>query len=105
MSSRYTNYIYHSRTLIIEGSGSVKINALLNSITYQPGIDKTCLYIKDPYEAKYQLLINKRKSVRLKHCSDPNAFIEYSNDMDNIYEKTDKYNPNKKRKILIYVMM
>ena len=51
MSSRYTNYIYHSRTLIIEGSGSVKANALLNSITYQPGIDKICLYVKDPYEA------------------------------------------------------
>ena len=30
-----------------------------------------------------------------------NAFIEYSNDMDDIYINIEEYNPNKKRKILI----
>ena len=30
-----------------------------------------------------------------------NEFIEYSNDMDDIYKNIDEYNPNKKRKILI----
>ena len=29
------------------------------------------------------------------------AFIEYSNDMDDIYKNTEEYNPSKKRKILI----
>ena len=29
------------------------------------------------------------------------AFIEYSNDMDDIYINIEEYNPNKKRKILI----
>ena len=46
-------------------------------------------YAKDSYEAKYQALINKRESAGLKHCNDPKAFIEYSNDMDDIYENID----------------
>ena len=46
-------------------------------------------YAKDTYEAKYQVLIKKRESAGLKHCNDPKAFIEYSNDMDDIYENID----------------
>ena len=53
------------RTLIIGGSGSGKTNALLNFINSQPDIDKIYLYTKDQYEAKYQLLINKRESTGL----------------------------------------
>ena len=59
------------------------------------------MYAKDPYEAKYQLLINKRKSTGLKHFNDPRAFIEYSNDMQDVYENIDEYNIDKKLKILI----
>ena len=59
------------------------------------------LYSKDPYEAKYQLLINKRESTGLKYLNDSKAFIEYSNDIDNIYRNIEENNPNKKRKILI----
>ena len=55
------------RILIIGGSGSGKTNALLNLINNQPDIDKIYLYAKDPYEAKYQFLINKRESFGLKH--------------------------------------
>ena len=47
----------------------------------QPDNDKIYLYAKDPYEAKYQYLINRRKSVSINHFNDPKAFIEYSNDM------------------------
>ena len=43
-------------------------------------------------------LINKRG---LKHFNDFKAFIEYSNDKDDIYRNIEEYNPNKKRKILI----
>ena len=57
------------------------------------------LYAKDPFEAKYQLLLHKRASVGLKYFEDPKTFIEYLNDTD-IYENIDEYNPNKKRKIL-----
>ena len=54
------------RILIIGGSGSGKTNALLNLINNQPEIDKIYLYAKDPYEKKYQYLINKREKVGLK---------------------------------------
>ena len=53
---------YPYRILIIGGSGSGKTNALLNLINNQPDIDKIYLYAKDPYEAKYQFLINKREA-------------------------------------------
>ena len=59
------------------------------------------LYGKDPSEVKYQLLINKRESTRLKYLNDSKAFIEYSNDIGHIYKNIEVYNPNKKRKILI----
>ena len=49
--------------LIVGGSGSGKTNALLNLINNQPDIDKIYLYVKDPYEAKYQYLIHKRQKL------------------------------------------
>ena len=66
----------------------------------QQDIDKIYLYAKDPYEDQYQYLINKRKSIGLKHFNDPKAFIEYSNDMYDVYNKIDSYNPDKENKIL-----
>ena len=89
------------RILIIGGSGSGKTNALLNLINNQPDIDKIYLYAKDLYEPKYQFLINKRESTGLKHFNDPKAFIEYSNDMHDIYKNINNYNRNKENKILI----
>ena len=59
------------------------------------------LYAKDPCEAIYQLLINKRKSTCLKYLNDSETFFEYSNDMNNIYKKLEEHNSNKKQKILI----
>ena len=88
------------RILIIGGSRSGKTNALLNLINNQPGIDKIYLYAKDPYEAKYQFLINLREKVT-EHFDDPNAFIEYSNKRHNVYKNINYYNPNKDCKILI----
>ena len=89
------------RILLIGGSGSGKTNALLNLINNQPDIDKIYLYPKDPYEKKYQYLINKREKVGLNHFNDPKAFIEYSNDMQDVYKNIEDYNPIKKRKVLI----
>ena len=89
------------RILIIGGSGWGKTNALLNLINNQSDIDKICLHVKDPYEAKYQFLITKRESTGLNHFNDPKVFIEYSNDMQAVYKNIDEYNANKERKILI----
>ena len=88
------------RILIIGGSGSGKTNALLNLINNQPDIDKIYLYAKDPYEAKYQFLINKRENTGLKHINDPKAFIEYSKYMQDVCKNIDEYNEDKERKIL-----
>ena len=81
--------------LIIGGAGSWKTNALLNSINNQPDIDKIYLYAKDPYKAKYQYLINKRKNVGLKHYDYPKACIEYWNNMQDVYENIEEYNLKK----------
>ena len=61
------------------------------------------MFTKDPYEAKYQFLINKTESTGLKHFNDPKAFIEYSNDMQDVYKSIDEYNAGKERKILIFL--
>ena len=88
------------RILIIGGSGSKKTNALLNLINNQLNTDKIYLYAKDPYEAKYQFLINERESTVLNHFHDPKAFIEYSNYRQDVYKKIDEYNVEKECKIL-----
>ena len=89
------------RILIIGGSGSGKTNVLLNLIENQPDIDKIYLYEKDPYEAKYQYLINIHEKLGLKRFNDPKAFTEYSNDMCDVYKNIDEYKIDKERKILI----
>ena len=89
------------RILIIGGSGSGKTNALLNLINNQPDVDKIYFYAKDLYEAKYQYLINKREKVGLDHFDDPKAFIEYSNDIQDVCKNIEDYNPRKNRKVLI----
>ena len=92
------------RMLMIGGSGSGKNNALFNLIKQQDGdnlIDKICLYAKDLREPKYQFLIKKSEDVGIKHLNDPNAFLEYSNTMDDVYNNIDDYNLNRKRKIFI----
>ena len=89
------------RILIIGGSGSGKTNLLLNLIESQPDIDKIYLYAKDQYESKCQYFISKTEGVGINHFSDPKAFIDYSNDMHDVYKNTDDYSPDKENKILI----
>ena len=76
------------RILIIGGSGSGKTNLLVNLIENQPDIHKIYLYAKDPYEAKYQYLVNKRK-CKNKSFYDPKAFIECSKYMCDVYKNID----------------
>ena len=74
---------------------------MLNLVNDEPDIDKFYLYAKDPYETKYQLLINERESTSLKNLNDSKVFIEYSYYMNDINKNIEEYNPNKKREILI----
>ena len=87
--------------LLLGSSGSGKTNALLNLIKEQDDIDKIYLYAKDLSEPKYEFLIKKREDAGTKHFSHPNAFIECSNTMDDVYENIDDYNSNRQRKNLI----
>ena len=86
------------RMLIIGPSGSGKTNTLLHLIDKFHPIDKIYLYVKDTDEEKYQYLINKREQVGIKKLNDPHAFIEYSNDINDVLEDINNY--NKKRDLL-----
>ena len=74
---------------------------MLNLINEQNDVDKIYLYAKDLSEPKYEILIENRQNVGIKHFNDPNAFIESSNTMDDVYENINDYNPSRKRQILI----
>ena len=89
------------RILIIGGFGSGKTIALLSLIEIQPDINKTYLYSKDPYEVKYQYLIDIREKVGIDDFDNPKAFIEYSDDMHDVYKNINEYNIDKDCKMLI----
>ena len=76
---------------------------MINLINEQNDIDKIYLYARDLSKPKYEYLIKKRGDAGIKHLNDPNAFIECSNTMDDVYENIDDYNSSRKRKILIAV--
>ena len=92
------------RMLIRGPSGSGKTNALLHliqNLNDTHPIDKIYLYAMDLNEPKYEFLINNRKNAGIKNYNDPNAFIEYSNTMDDVFSNIDGYNTKRKRRILI----
>ena len=74
--------------LRIRRSKSGKTNLSFNLISQEPDLDKTYLYAKDPREAKFKFLINKREKTGFKqHSNDSKVLNKYSNDMDDIYHK------------------
>ena len=89
------------KVLIIGGSGSGKTNALVNLINEQNDIDKIYLYARDLNETKYKILIKKHEDAGIKHLNDPNALIECSNTLDDVYENINNYTSSRNRKILI----
>ena len=89
------------RMLIIGPSGSSETNTLLQLIDKFHPIDKIYLYAKDTDEHKYQYLINKREQAGIKNLNDSHAFIEYSNDMNDVLEDINNYNKNGDKKVLI----
>ena len=79
----------------------MRLNAWFSLVTHQPDTGKIHLYAKNPYKGTYQLLVNIREGTGIKYLSDSEAFIEYSNGMDDIYRNIEEYNPNRNRKIMI----
>ena len=86
------------RILLIGGSGLEKethyliwwnnktmmIIALLSKLYVQK------LYVQDSYETKYHYLIKKREKNGLENLKDPKAFIEYSNNMQDVIKNIEK---------------
>ena len=94
------NHLY--RILIIDGSGSRKTNVLLNLIKHQrTDTGKIYLYVKDPFESKYQLPINGSQKVGNEIIKIRKAFIDYSQTMGDVYGNFEDYNPREKRLVLI----
>ena len=89
------------KMLIIGPSGSGKTNTLLHLINDLNPIDKIYLYAKDLYEPKYEYLLNKREQAGIKNLNDPHAFIEYSNDVNDVLDDINNYNKNRDKKVLI----
>ena len=89
------------RMLIIGPSGSGKTNTSLHLINNLHPVDKIYLYAKDIHEPKYGYLINKREQAGIKNLNDPQAFIEYSDDMNDVLDDINNYNKNRDKKVLI----
>ena len=98
-SSERNNWTF--RMLIVGPSGSGKTNTLLHLINNLHPIDKIYLYAKDLHEPKYEYLINKREQAGIKNLNDPHAFIEYSDDMNDVLDDINNYNKNRDKKVLI----
>ena len=96
-SSEDNNWAF--RMLIIGPSGSGKTNTLLHLINNLHPIDKVyMLYIHKP---KYEYLINKREQAVIKNLNDPHAFIEYSDDMNDVLDDINNYNKNRDKKVQV----
>ena len=87
--------------LIIGPSGSGKTDTLFHLINNLHPIDKAYLYAKDIHEPKYEYFINKREQVGIKNLNHPKAFIEYSDDMNDVFDDINNYNKNRDKKVLI----
>ena len=87
--------------MVIGGSGPRKTNALLNLINKKDDIDNIYLYAKDLSEPKYEFLIKKRRDAGIKRFNDPNAFIECSDTIKDVYANIDDYSSSRNRKSLI----
>ena len=86
---------------IIGPSGSGKTNTLLHLINNLHPTDKIYLYAKDLAEPKYKFLINKREQAGIKNLNDPHTFIEYSDNMNDVYADISNYNKKRENKVLI----
>ena len=62
------------------------------------------MYARDLNEPKYQVLIKKHENAGIKYLNNPNAFIECSNAMDDVYENINDYNPTREKKSKSFLM-
>ena len=69
---------------------------LLNLIKHQRyDVDKIYYHIKNPFESKYQLVINRREKAEIKQEKNSRKFINYSKTIDDVYENLKDHNLTK----------
>ena len=69
---------------------------LLNLIKHQRyDVDKIYYHIKNPFESKYQLVINRREKAEIKQEKNSREFINYSKTIDDVYENLKDHNLTK----------
>ena len=68
---------HHSHRIVMTGgSGSYKVKILLNLIKHQRlDTDKIYIYVKNTFESKYQLLINRIEKVGIKKLKNPTHLL------------------------------
>ena len=59
------------------------------------------IYHKDPFKSKYEWFIKGREQVVIENLKNPNAFVDYSQTIDGVYENLEDYGPTKERRVLI----
>ena len=74
---------------------------MLNAINYETDIDKSFYMQRIHLKQNINDQINNRKSIVIKYLDDSKAFIEYLNDMYDIYKYNEENKPDKKQNILI----
>ena len=89
------------KILVICYSGFLK--CFIKVVRHQLYFIELYLYVKDPYEAIYQLLTNKQKETGIKHPKDSKAFIEDSSNLKHVDPIIDAINSNEKfQKLVIF---
>ena len=53
-------------------------------------------YVRDPFESKYELLINRKEKAGIKKIKNPKTFTDYSETDDDVYENLEVHNLTKK---------
>ena len=81
------------------GSGWSKTNVPLSTSTNRYW--QIYLSAIDPFKSKYQLLINWRDKVEIKHEKISKALIDHSQTTDEVYENLEHHHSTQKRKMLI----
>ena len=75
---------------------------LLNLIRHQqPDIDNIYLSVKDTFEWKHQLLINKREKIGIEILKNPKPFTNNSQTIDDVCKNLEDYDPSDKGRVLI----
>ena len=62
-----------------------------------PEIEKIYLFVKRPFESKYQLPITRREKLGIQNLKNTKSFSDYLSKIDDVYENSEDYNLTKEK--------